>query len=81
MALETARTIEIDELVLRLPGLDRERARAVAEHVAELLARALSVRELSSVPAGLALRIRLGNDTPAGDLPVAITRQILEALE
>jgi hypothetical protein len=74
-------TVRIDELVLRLPGVDVDRAHALADEVARRLAQALRVRALVSVPAALALRVRVPDRTPPEEMAESIARQVLEALE
>ena len=78
-------SVQIDELVLRLPamaGVDRERARELAREVADRLADALSTHghRIGSVPTDLALRVRLPDGTPRADVARVIAAQILEAL-
>jgi hypothetical protein len=77
-------TLRIDELLLRVPALEAEQARALAADVAARLARALGRREtypeMYPVPDGASLAVRVRPDTPRGELARAIADQILEAL-
>jgi hypothetical protein len=73
-------TLRIDELLLRLPSLDEEQARRIADDVADRLARAVGRTEMFPVPAGAALSIRIPAGTPFEQLAETITRRILEAL-
>ena len=74
------RTLRIDELLLRLPSLDEEQARRIAEDVADRLARAVGRTEMYPLPAGAALSIRIPDGTPREELAEMITQRILEAL-
>jgi hypothetical protein len=74
------KTLRIDELLLRLPSLDEDRARRLAEDVADRLARALGRSEMYPIPAGASLSIRIPDGTPPEELAETITRRILEAL-
>lgn len=73
-------TIRIEELLLRLPGLDEERGRRIAGDVAARLAAALGRTELYPLPAGASLRVRVPAGTPPEDLAETIAGRILEAL-
>jgi hypothetical protein len=73
-------TVRIDQLLLRLPSLDEDRARRLAEDVADRLARALGRSEMYPVPAGASLSIRIPDGTPPEELAETIARRILEAL-
>ncbi|HEY0476966.1 MAG TPA: hypothetical protein VGD37_05550 [Kofleriaceae bacterium] len=70
---------EIDELVLRIPGLDAETARRVAEEVARRLAGGLRSVGPLPIPAGASLRITLPS-AQVPDLAAEIAARILEAL-
>jgi hypothetical protein len=73
-------TIRIDELLLRLPGIDEVAARRVAANVAERLARAAGRTEMYSLPAGAALKVHIPAGVPPEDLAETIADRILEAL-
>ena len=74
------RTVRIDELLLRLPSLDEDKARRLAEDVADRLSRALGRSEMYPIPAGASLSIRIPDGTPPEELAETIARRILEAL-
>ena len=71
-------TVSIDDLILRLPGLERDAARKLGEDVARILARELP--SLHVLPEGLSLRLRVPSTARADDLAAALAEQILEAL-
>jgi hypothetical protein len=71
-------TAKIDELILRVPGLDRDQARQLADEVAELLARELP--GLPMLPAGISLRLRIDSDVPPRELAAHLAQQILSGL-
>jgi hypothetical protein len=73
-------TLRIDELLLRLPGLDEAQARQIAEEVSARLAEAVGRTDMFPVPAGAVLSVRIPAETPAAELTETITRRILEAL-
>lgn len=73
-----ADTVEIEELVLRVPGLDRAAARRLVQDVLSELSTALSGIELSGVPSRLELRLPPG--IPLPQLARKIADQIVEAL-
>jgi hypothetical protein len=73
-------TIRIDELLLRLPGVDEVAARRVATDVAQRLARALGRTEMYPLPAGAALNVRIPAGVAPEDLAETIADRILEAL-
>lgn len=78
------RTVEIEELVLRVAaddaGLDRAAAAELGRAVAEILARELELREVYDVPAGIALRVRVAPGLSRDEMAQAIAGQVLEAL-
>lgn len=74
------RTLNIDELVLRLPSVDEEQAGRIARDVADRLARALGRMEMYPLPAGAAVSIRIADGTPYEEMAEMIARRILEAL-
>ena len=75
------RTLRIDELLLRLPSLDDEQARRLAQDIAERLARSVGRMEMYPLPAGVALSVRVPQGTPDDELAETITQRILEALQ
>ena len=73
-------TLRIDELLLRLPGIDEPTARQIAEDVAARLARALGRDEMFPVPAGSSLRVQIPAGVPRADLAETIAGRILEIM-
>jgi hypothetical protein len=73
-----ARTVAIDELVLRVPGIERAQGKNLAEKVAEILSRELV--QVAKLPEGVSLRIRLRSELLGSDLAESIAEQILEGL-
>ena len=76
----TPETLRIDELLLRLPSLDEAQAHRIADDVAERLSRAVGRVEMTALPAGATLSIRIPAGTPDSDLAETIAHRILEAL-
>jgi hypothetical protein len=74
-------TLRIDELLLRVPGLDEDQARWLAQDVAALLARQFGRHEMYPVPARALLHVRIPHGTPRRELAAAIAAQILEAIQ
>jgi hypothetical protein len=73
-------TIEIRDLVLRVPGIDRAQARRVAHEVAARLAAELPGWDVRSVPSALDLRIVLPHGSRPDALAELISAQIVRAL-
>jgi hypothetical protein len=73
-------TIRIDELLLRLPGVDEVAARRIAAEVAERLARAVGRTEMYPLPVGAALKVRVPSGIAPEQLAETIADRILEAL-
>jgi hypothetical protein len=73
-------TLRIDDLLLRVPGVDERDAPRLAREVGARLARALDRAEMSDVPAGATLHVRIPYGTPRGEMADVVARQILEAL-
>jgi hypothetical protein len=81
--MTTGATVEIGDLVLRLPGmaaLGREEARALGERVARHLADDLSSWRLRSLPGALDLRVTIPANATREQLPALIAQQIARAL-
>ena len=73
-------TLRIDELLMRLPGIDETEAREVAGNVAARVARALGRTDMIPLPAGSVLRVRIPAGVPREELAETIAERILEAL-
>jgi hypothetical protein len=74
------RDVEIHDLVLRLPGVGRNQARAIAEDVARRLADAVPEWRESGVTELATVRVRLPAGARRSDLARLIAAQIAEAL-
>lgn len=75
------KTLEIEDLVLRIPGLAGADARRVGEEVARRLAEALQRWRMGPVPPALDLRVTVPSRTRREDLPRLIVTRILSALQ
>jgi hypothetical protein len=73
-------TIEIRDLVLRVPGIDRSQARQLAHEVTRRLADELPRWDMRSVPAGLDVRLVVPKGSSPDELAALIAGQILRAL-
>ena len=74
---------EIDELVLRIPGLAPEAARRLAGEIAVRVANGLRATGPRPIPAGASLRITIPSFSSAAtapDLAATIAARIVEAL-
>jgi len=74
------KTIEIQELVLRVPGVDRSEASTLAEEVARNLADQLPNFRLLGLPHALDLRITIPREASPSELPQLIATQIARSL-
>ena len=71
--------VVIEELVLRIPGVDRRRAQEIAAEVVRRLADALPRWRPRSIPS-IHVRLALPPDAAGTDLAAAIAGQILGSL-
>lgn len=72
--------LEIRDLVLRIPGIDRHDARRLGEEVARHLADELPSWQLLRPSSAIAMRIEIAPGTPRDEMARAIAMQILRAL-
>jgi hypothetical protein len=72
--------VEIGDLVLRVPGIDRARAEDLAREVADRLARALPLAGARATSGPLDLRVRIPAGTRPDDLGRVIAAEILRTL-
>lgn len=73
-------TLEIRDLVLWIPGIDRHDARRLGEEVARHLADELPSWRLLSPSSAIDLRIKIAPGMPREAMARAIAMQILRAL-
>jgi hypothetical protein len=73
-------TIEIRDLVLRIPGLDRNDARDLGHEVARRLSEELPTWPLRRHPGAIDLRVTVPAGTPRRELARVIAEQIARAL-
>ncbi len=74
------RVVEIQELVLRLPGVTHASAERIAREVADRLAAQLPTWRLGSLPIRCDLRVTLPAGTPPDRMAEVIAAQIAGAL-
>lgn len=72
--------LEIRNLVLRLPGVDRHDAARIAEEVAERLAEELPEWRGGEMPARVDLRVRVPRGARRDELPALIAGAIARSL-
>lgn len=76
-----ARRLEIEEMILRLPGVPVWQAREIAAEVLAKLAARWPAAGLRRVPAGLDLKVNVAANIPADRLGEAIVDRLLERLQ
>ena len=72
--------IEIERLVLRLPGVDPIRARALAADIAARVAAAVPTWDRDRLPPRLDLRVQLTAGASPAELAAAVAAAIARAL-
>jgi hypothetical protein len=75
-----ARTVEIETLNLRIPGLNRDQARRAGREVAEHVSRGLSTHGRSQQLGAINMRVKVLVGTPSDQIPKLIALAILEKL-
>ena len=72
--------IRIDEMILRIPGVDEEEGRQIAQKLTSRLSEALSENESSGIVDDIKINLRLDKSDP-DEITDAILEQILFQLK
>lgn len=74
------RDVEIRDLVLKLPGVTRDEARAIAKEVASRLAAAVPSWRDGDEPSHVAVRVRLPDGVRRHEIAAVVAAQVARAL-